>query len=99
MSIPFSAVMSLLLPALIAWGGEPPTPTQVKVAAVQMLGYDKTDMPRPGYDPSEAVVPYIERAARDGAQLVVSPEYLPGLISVPGSQTEPVWDRRIDEDA
>ncbi len=59
--------MSLLLPALVAWGGEPPTPAQVKVAAVQMLGYDKTDLPRPGFDPSEAVVRYVEKAAGDGA--------------------------------
>jgi predicted amidohydrolase len=65
-----------------------PKPTRVKVAAVQMLGYDKTDVPRPGFDPSEAVVPYIERAARDTAQLVVFPEYLLGRISVPGPQTE-----------
>jgi len=61
---------------------------QVKVAAVQMLGYDKTDVPRPGFDPSETVVRYIERAAKDGAQLVVFPEYLLGRISVPGLQTE-----------
>jgi predicted amidohydrolase len=60
----------------------------VKVAAVQMLGYDKTDLPRPGFDPSEAVVPYIERAAKDGAQFVVFPEYLLGRIAVPGPQTE-----------
>ena len=53
-----------------------------------MLGYDKTDVPRPGFDPSEAVVRYVERAAKDGAQLVVFPEYLLGRISVPGPQTE-----------
>jgi N-carbamoylputrescine amidase len=80
--------LTLLLPALTVWGGEPPQPSQVKVAAVQMLGYDKTDLPRPGYDPCEAVVPYIERAATDGAQLVVFPEYLLGRISVPGPHTE-----------
>ena len=88
MSMPFSAVVSFLLPALVAWGGEPPKPSQVKVAAVQMLGYDKTDLPRPGYDPTEAVVRFIEKAARDGAQLVVFPEYLLGRISEPGPQTE-----------
>jgi N-carbamoylputrescine amidase len=60
----------------------------VKVAAVQMRGYDKTDLPRPGFDPSEAVVPFIERAAADAAQLVVFPEYLLGRISVPGPETE-----------
>ncbi|AMV40187.1 carbon-nitrogen hydrolase family protein [Planctomyces sp. SH-PL62] len=84
----FSASLFMLLPTAVAWGGEPPKPTQVKVAAVQMLGYDKTDLPRPGFDPSEAVVRYVEKAAGDGAQLVVFPEYLLGRISVPGPQTE-----------
>ena len=76
--------------AFVGTAAEPeqPTPAQVKVAAVQMLGYDKTDVPRPGFDPSEAVVRYVERAAKDGAQLVVFPEYLLGRISVPGPQTE-----------
>src|SRR4051812_27385326 len=42
MRMPFFVSMSWLLPALIACGGEPAEPTHVKVAAVQMLGYDKT---------------------------------------------------------
>ncbi len=42
----------------------------------------------PGFEPSEAVVRYIEKAAKDGAQLVVFPEYLFGRIPVPGPQTE-----------
>lgn len=92
MGFPSSSLLyvsvSMLLPVAIARGDEPPKPAHVKVAAVQMLGYDKADLPRPGYDPSEAVVPYIERAAGDGAQLVVFPEYLLGRISVPGPQTE-----------
>ena len=48
------------LPAL---GVEPESskPAEVKVAAVQMLGYDKTDLPRPGFHPSETVVQYIQR--------------------------------------
>src|SRR5947208_3580947 len=62
MTMPLTVSLALLLPALVVRGGEPPTPTQVKVAAVQMLGYDKTDLPRPGFDPSEAVVRYIEKA-------------------------------------
>ena len=74
--------------ALAGTAAESERPAQVKVAAVQMLGYDKTDVPRPGFDPSEAVVQYVERAAKDGAQLVVFPEYLLGRISVPGPQTE-----------
>ncbi len=88
MRIPFYVPVLCLLPALIAWGGEPLEPTRVKVAAVQVLGYDKADMPRPGFDPSEAVIRFIKRAADDGAQLVVFPEYLLGRISVPGPQTE-----------
>ena len=60
----------------------------VKVAAVQICGYDKTDVPRPAYDPSEALVPYVDRAGRDGAQLVVFPEYVLGRIPVPGPATE-----------
>ena len=59
----------------------------VKVAAVQILGYDKTDVPRQGYDPAGAILPYVNRAAKDGAQLVVFPEYILGHISVPGEET------------
>ncbi len=66
-------------------------PARVKVAAVQMLGYDKTDVPRPDFDPAGKVVEYIERAAADGAQLVVFPEYLLGRISVPGPETEQIF--------
>jgi predicted amidohydrolase len=88
MKMPCAILALLILPAPLSLGEEPARPSQVKVAAVQMLGYDKTDLPRPGFDPSEAVVPYIERAAREGAQLVVFPEYLLGRISVPGPQTE-----------
>ena len=63
-------------------------PNTVKVAAVQILGYDKTDVPRPGYDPSGTIVDYINRAGADGAQLVVFPEYVLGRISVPSPSTE-----------
>ena len=86
----FVPIIVAVLGQLPALGFEPESsvPAQVKVAAVQMLGYDKTDLPRPGFDPSEAVVRYIEKASKDGAQLVVFPEYLLGRISVPGPQTE-----------
>lgn len=84
-SAPVLAATVLAVPVS---GAEPPKPTHLKVAAVQMLGYDKTDVPRPGFDPSEAVVRYVDKAAKDGAQLVVFPEYLLGRISVPGPQTE-----------
>ena len=88
MRMPFFVSGCWLLPALLAYGEEPAKPNHVKVAAVQILGYDKTDLPRPGFDPSEAVVRYVEKAAGDGAQLVVFPEYLLGRITVPGPQTE-----------
>ena len=66
-------------------------PNTVKVAAVQILGYDKTDVARPGYDPSEAIVGYIDRAGADGAQLVVFPEYVLGRISIPSPSTERIF--------
>lgn len=68
----------------------PPEPTSrdlVKVAAVQISGYDKGDRPRENYDPTEAIVPYINRAGQDGAQLVVFPEYVLGHIPVPSPST------------
>ena len=61
---------------------------RVKVAAVQLSGYDKTDLPRPGYDPTKAVVRYIRKAGEGGAQLVVFPEYVLGRIPVPCPETE-----------
>ncbi len=86
----FRALVVILTTAAATAPGEQPStprPDRVKVAAVQIRGYDKTDVPRPGYDPSEAMVPYIDRAGRDGAQLVVFPEYVLGRIAVPGPQT------------
>ncbi len=62
-------------------------PEHVKVAAVQFSGYDKGDMPRPDFDPTEQMLPYIHRAGQDGAQLIVFPEYVLGRISVPGPET------------
>ena len=60
----------------------------VKVAAVQISGYDKGDLPREGYDPTADALPYIRRAVEDSAQLVVFPEYVLGHISVPGEETQ-----------
>lgn len=60
----------------------------VKIAAVQISGYDKGELPRPGYDVVAPLLPYIERAKRDGAELVVFPEYVLGHISVPGPETK-----------
>ncbi len=62
----------------------------VKVAAVQVNGYDKGDLPREGYDPTTRLVPYIDRAGKDDAQLVVFPEYVLGRIRVPGPLTEKI---------
>lgn len=63
-------------------------PDLVKVAAVQVLGYDKTDLPKPGYDPAKSIVSYIHKAGADGAQLVVFPEYVLGRIQIPGAETQ-----------
>ena len=60
----------------------------VKVAAVQISGYDKGDPPREGYDPTALLIPYIDQAGKEGAQLVVFPEYVLGRISVPGPETQ-----------
>jgi len=62
----------------------------VKVAAVQVCGYDKGYVARPGFDPTDSVVKYIAKAAGDGAQLVVFPEYHLGRIVVPGPVTEKI---------
>ncbi len=62
----------------------------VKVAAVQISGYDKGDVRREGYDPTPRFLPFIDRAGKDGAQLVVFPEYVLGRISVPGPQTKQI---------
>ncbi len=72
----------------VAAGGE--VPGKVKVAAVQIRGYDKKDVPKEGYDPTDAMVPYIDKAGKDGAQLVVFPEYVLGRIQVPGAETKKI---------
>ncbi len=75
----------------VCTGTEPPVPLKpgtVKVAAVQISGYDKGDVPKEGYDPTEAIIPYIHRAGEDRAELVVFPEYVLGRIPVPGPTTE-----------
>ena len=59
----------------------------VKVAAVQISGYDRGDVPREGYDPTLELVPYIDRAGKDDAQLVVFSEYVLGRITAPGRST------------
>lgn len=70
-----------------------PLPRQwdkVRVAAVQISGYDKTDLLQEDYDPADTIVPYIRRAHADGAELVVFPEYVLGRIMVPGPRTRKI---------
>lgn len=62
----------------------------VKIAAVQISGYDKGDVWRDGYDVADNLIPYIERAGTDEAQLVVFPEYVLGRIEVPSSTTRKI---------
>jgi beta-ureidopropionase len=62
----------------------------VKVAAVQISGYNKTVTPGLEIDAVGKAVTYIDRAARDSAQLVVFPEYYLGRISIPGKETEAI---------
>lgn len=60
---------------------------RVKVAAVQVSGYDKTITPGEVKHPVEKALEYIDLAASDSAELVVFPEYYLGRISVPGKET------------
>jgi len=66
----------------------PPRPDRVKIAAVQITGYTKCFQSRADYDPSAAIVDYTKKAAADGAQLVVFPEYHLGRIQIPSAVTE-----------
>ena len=67
---PFAGAIIMVVVGAGAIGAERPEPvsTSVQVAAVQIRGYDKTDVPRPDYDPTEAIVPYIDKAGADGTQ-------------------------------
>ena len=89
MRIEIALVLSaFLLSATRAHAAEFDQPsTTVKVAAVQICGYDKTDLPKEGYDPTKTMISYIEKASEDGAQLIVFPEYVLGRIQVPGPET------------
>lgn len=83
--LPFLPAVLILTGTVLA---EEHRPKQVKVAAVQVTGYTKCFRSRADYDPSEVVVDYTKRAAADGAQLVVFPEYHLGRIHVPSPATE-----------
>lgn len=63
----------------------------VKVAAVQITGsWMWPDGYRDGIDPADAVVGYIERAAKDGVQLIAFPELYLGKFRVPSPATDKI---------
>lgn len=66
---------------------EPGAAVEVRVAAVQISGYDKGDLPRADYDPVAPLLPYIHRAGIDAVSLVAFPEYVLGHIAVPSPST------------
>ena len=74
--------------ATLATSPKSSQPSSVKIAAVQISGYDKGELPRDDYDVSKTLVPYIDRAGKDSADVVVFPEYVLGHISVPGPETK-----------
>jgi len=91
----FPSRITLLIVVCVFWAfpalAESPPKTrakQVKVAAVQVTGYDKGELPRQNYTPASNFIVYIDRAAKDGAELVVFPEYVLGHIAVPGVETQ-----------
>lgn len=90
----WAIVLLCLMPvaahAVMADESRPESPDLVRIAAVQVNGYDKGDLKRDGYHPEKTFVKYIDRAGRDGAQLVVFPEYVLGRISVPGPETQEI---------
>ena len=83
-------VLSILNHSVRAANPEPSLKSKVKIAAVQVSGYDKGELPREGYDVCKTLLPYIERAGNDGADLVVFPEYVLGHIPVPGPETKQI---------
>lgn len=84
------AMLAVLTPSVGADGKPGVERNLVKVAAVQISGYDKGDLPREGYDPTELLIPYINRAGMEKAQLIVFPEYVLGRITVPGPLTQKI---------
>jgi predicted amidohydrolase len=89
-----TAVIALIIaantPASNAAEAEEPNRGTAVVAAVQINGYDKGDLPRDGYDPTIPMLPYIERAGQEKVDLIVFPEYVLGHIPVPGPSTNKI---------
>jgi predicted amidohydrolase len=81
-------LLSIGTPCLLPGQSRGERPDYVKVAAVQVSGYDKILKPGLKIDAVGKAISYIDRAARDSAQLVVFPEYYLGRISIPGKETE-----------
>ncbi len=86
-SVTLRVILVIAVSTTLAADDRAPT-DRVRVAAVQINGYDKGDLPQPKRKPSTAIVNYIHRAGKDEAQLVVFPEYVLGHIQVPGPETE-----------
>ena len=90
---PWFVCLTLVVPWVLGQDdavGQTPKTTSVKIAAVQVSGYDKGELPRDNYDPCKSLLPYIERAGRDGAALIVFPEYVLGHIKVPGPEVDQI---------
>lgn len=68
------------------------TVNTVSIMAVQLHGYDKMGDIKPGLDPVEALLPYIEQAGADKTDLLVFPEYHLGRIRIPGPETERIGE-------
>lgn len=82
------ALLAVLMATDFTSADEPnPDRDIVKVAAVQINGYDKGDLPKPDFDPVASLLPHIARAGQEDCQLIVFPEYILGHISVPGPET------------
>ena len=59
-----------------------------RVAAVQITGPWQWQVPpTPSTDPATVLIPYIDRAGKDKADLVVFPELYLGMFRVPSPQT------------
>jgi predicted amidohydrolase len=62
-----------------------------RVAAVQITGPWNWQVPTGEHnDPAKAIIPYIDRAGKDQADLVVFPELYLGMFQVPSPQTEAI---------
>lgn len=77
---------------IAATGKENRTMDTIKVMAVQMHGYDKMGNIQPELDPVDALIPHIEKAGTDKADLLVFPEYHLGRIRIPGPETERIGE-------